>query len=834
MKKLLGLAIACSIASMGCSVDKQDATTTAKVMDEMSHTRIENGFNGNPEIWPVIDSAVKLDDAVETRVEKILSKMSLEHKVAQMVQGEIRHVSAEDVVKYRLGSVLNGGGSHPNGDRYATINDWLDLADGYYEASMTDDLEHEAIPLIWGTDAVHGHNNVVGAVLFPHNFGLGAAGNPELMRGIGRATAEQVIATGIDWTFAPTVAVAENYRWGRSYESYGQNPQMVERYAYEMVSAIQGGTEENRFGDGRIVSTIKHYVGDGGTTDGIDQGETTVTEQELFDVHAQGYIGGLTAGAQTVMASFNSWNGDKLHGHHYMLTTVLKERMGFDGFVVGDWNGHGQIPGCTNSRCATAINAGVDMIMVPEDWEAFLLNTIEDVKNGDISMARVDDAVTRILRVKIRAGMFDGVKPSERHLAGSKDALWGEEVRELSRDAVRQSMVLLKNEENALPLTAGERVLIVGNAATDFSRQVGGWSITWQGTETSAVDFPNATKMSDAIVARGKELGSEVVIAESLADAKGKFDKIVVIFGETAYAEFNGDRTHLVYNEMEDDSLALLKEAKATGADVVSVFISGRPMWTNPEINSSDAFVAAWLPGSEGQGVSDVLWGDYDFTGRLPGEWPLTSEGEKLEIGAGGGYKVAAPITTELTENYVVEGAADIQDIMTGTLAKNIEIVAENSEVALTDRAVQEDARRVTFGKDAAVAFSFGETVNLTKFRRYDARVKFMMRTVDVPADATLALGIKSQMEMFKLDASGMLATADNEWVEWSIPLYCISPDVSSLASVNSPFVAMASEGVKVDLSELRWEFGEGDDYDCANTWAGDVFREPVFTPRAQ
>ena len=830
MKKLLAIAVTIGISGIGCSQSPSDEGTLGETYtDPMQHTRLANGFNGNPAIWPEIDSEVKVDAALEARVDAILQNMTLEHKVAQMVQGELRHVRPEHVLKYRLGSVLNGGGSHPNGDRYASVDDWLAIADGYWEASTTDDLPHEPIPLIWGTDAVHGHNNVLGAVLFPHNFGLGAAGNPELMRGIGRATAEQVIATGIDWTFAPTVAVAMDYQWGRSYESYGQNPDMVRDYAYEMVAAIQGGENDDRFGDGHIIATIKHFVGDGGTAEGIDQGETTLSEQALFDVHAQGYVGGLTAGAQTVMASFNSWNGDKLHGHHYMLTTVLKERMGFDGFVVGDWNGHGHLPGCSNAHCASAINAGVDMIMVPDDWEAFLLNTIDDVNAGIISQERVDDAVRRILRVKMRAGMFDTVKPSERHLAGSEDVLWGDDVKALSRDAVRQSLVLLKNEDETLPLNGGERVLVIGNATEDIARQMGGWSITWQGTETSVEDFPNATKISDAIVARGAELGSEVVVSSDVADLNGEFDKIIVLFGESPYAEFNGDRSHIVYNELDTESLALLQAAKATGKPVVGLFISGRPMFANPEINASDAFVAAWLPGSEGQGVSDVLWGDFDFTGRLPGTWPLSSSDDVLPIGAGGTYQTVAPITAMLDESYEIDVASEILDIFTGTYATNVRLDENQVSVGLIDRVVQEDARRVSFNaEDASVAFSFDGPLNQTAFRRYDARVKFMMRTVQADAEAKLILGMSSQMPMFELDAQPLLAQT-SEWREWSIPLYCLAPDVASLASVESPLLLQASEGVVIEIAEVRWEFGGSDDYDCANTWAGDNHREPVF-----
>jgi len=824
-KKLLS----CAILTAGLTACGGEVATSNHGSSEDLMAPVAQ-YTGDPMIWPEIDSLVTTDPAIEARIDHILANMTLEHKVAQMVQGELRHVRPEHVAKYRLGSVLNGGGSHPNGERYSTVGDWLEIADGYWEASMVDDLPHEPIPLMWGTDAVHGHNNVVGAVLFPHNFGLGAARNPELMREIGRATAQQVIATGIDWTFAPTVAVAMDYRWGRSYESYGQDPDMVRQYAYEVVAGIQGATESERFSDGHIVSSIKHFVGDGGTTGGLDQGDTQLTEQQLFDIHAQGYVGGLTAGAQTVMASFNSWNGDKLHGHHYLLTTVLKERMGFDGFVVGDWNGHGHVPGCSNDHCAAAINAGVDMIMVPDDWEAFLLNTVEDVKQGHISESRIDDAVRRILRVKLRSGMFDRAKPSERLYAGSHEVLWGDDIQLLAREAVRESLVLLKNNNQALPLIGGERVLVIGDGVNDISRQMGGWSITWQGTETGPRDFPNATNIADAIAERGEAVGSEVVIAETISDVEGEFDKVIVVFGETPYAEFNGDRSHLVYTEMDPAALELLKSVRAHTDTVVGVYLSGRPMYTNPEINATDAFVAAWLPGTEGHGVSDVIWGDYDFSGRLPGVWPLgtAEDSPVLEIGAGGGYDVANPIHELLDEGFEINAESEVLDIFTGTIANGVALAQQGVDVSLVDRQVQEDSRRIRFNSnEAEAAFELEEPTNLTFFRRYDARVKFFMRVEEAPADTTLVLAIDSQMPRFELPAREMLQT--NDWVEWSIPLYCLAPDVASLMSVTKPLVLNADQGVVVDISEIRWEFGGDSDYDCANTWAGDNHRAPTF-----
>ncbi|WP_324611881.1 glycoside hydrolase family 3 protein, partial [Alteromonas abrolhosensis] len=355
-------------------------------------------------VWPKLDIEVKSNPAVETKVEEILSTMTVEQKIAQMIQPEIRNITVEDMRKYGFGSYLNGGGAFPNNDKHATPEDWVALAEKLYQASIDDSLDGSTIPTMWGTDAVHGHNNVIGATLFPHNIGLGAANNPELVEKIAHITAKEVMATGIDWVFAPTVAVVRDDRWGRTYESYSEDPAIVREYAASVVKGLQGAADKDFLSDQRVISTVKHFVGDGGTVGGDDQGDNVASEQELFDIHAQGYVGGLTAGAQSVMASFNSWNGEKLHGHKYLLTDVLKEQMGFDGFVVGDWNGHGQVKGCNNEDCAQAINAGLDIFMVPNDWKVLYDNTLAQVNDGTIPMSRIDDAVRRILRVKVRAG----------------------------------------------------------------------------------------------------------------------------------------------------------------------------------------------------------------------------------------------------------------------------------------------------------------------------------------------------------------------------------------------------------------------------------------------
>ena len=384
--------------------------------DEQSPATVEN------KIWPKLNLPVEQKPAMEQRIDELLAKMTLEQKVAQMIQPEIRDITVEDMRKYGFGSYLNGGGAFPNNDKYATPQDWIALAESLYQASVDDSVDGIDIPTMWGTDAVHGHNNVLGATIFPHNIGLGAANNPELIKDIAGVTATEVMVTGIDWVFAPTVAVARDVRWGRTYESYSENPEIVHDYAAAIVEGLQGDVTKDFLDERHVISTVKHFIGDGATTDGIDQGNAEISEQELFDYHAQGYVGGLQAGAQTVMASFNSWNGKKLHGDEYLLTDVLKNKMGFDGFVVGDWNGHGQIADCTNADCPQAANAGLDMYMVPTAaWKPLYQNLVAQAQEGTIPMARIDDAVRRILRVKMRAGLFDKPSPAELPLSGKTE-----------------------------------------------------------------------------------------------------------------------------------------------------------------------------------------------------------------------------------------------------------------------------------------------------------------------------------------------------------------------------------------------------------------------------
>lgn len=600
--------------------------------------------------WPQLSSPIARDPAMEARVAAIVAGMTLEQKIGQMTQAEIRWAKPDDVRRYYLGSILNGGGSWPGMNKRASLAEWTAMTRAFHDAAMQTDMAVR-IPLIWGTDAVHGHNNVYGATLFPHNIGLGAARDLQLVEEIARATAKASRATGISWIFAPTLAVVQDQRWGRTYESYSSDPELVRSYAAAAVRGLQGGLT----GDGDVVATAKHFIGDGATFHGDDQGVARVPMAVLRDVHGAGYFGAVGAGVQTIMASYNSWTDaetgvehGKMHGNRLLLTGAIKERMGFDGFIVSDWNAIEQIPGCTKSHCPQAINAGIDMMMVPEDWRAFIDNTVADVRAGRISMSRIDDAVTRILRVKMRAGLFER-QPAQGVFTGDAGAL---QARDLARRAVRESLVLLKNQGNVLPLARSGRVLVVGKNADSLANQSGGWSVTWQGTETTNEDFGTGQTL---LATLRETLGAGNVDFRPTAAGIdfSRYAAVIAVIGETPYAEYNGDVDYpapLHHSARHPEDLALLEAVSGKDVPVVSVFYSGRAVYANDLINRSDAFVAAWLPGSEAGGIADVLLRDaagrvqHDFRGRLPVGWPgdpcATANGQStiFQRGYGLGY----------------------------------------------------------------------------------------------------------------------------------------------------------------------------------------------------
>ena len=790
-------------------------------------------------VWPYIGSPVGLDPVMEQAISDYLARMTVEQKVAQMIQPEIRDITVEDMRTYGFGSYLNGGGAFPNNDKYATPYDWIALADAMYEASVDASIDGIAIPTMWGTDAVHGHNNVIGATIFPHNIGLGAANNPALIEQIATVTAREVMVTGIDWVFAPTVAVASNTRWGRSYESYAQDPAIVRDYAAAIVRGLQGAVDGDFLGEQQVISTVKHFIGDGGTTDGIDQGDTVLSEEDLLQVHGQGYVGGLSAGAQTVMASFNSWNGEKIHGSQYLLTDVLKEQMGFDGFVVGDWNGHGQIPGCSNHDCPQAANAGLDVYMVPTDaWRPLYDNLVRQVRAGEIAEARVDDAVRRILRVKMRAGLlpYDDtsaqtvkVNPAARPLAGRTELIGAAEHRQVARDAVRQSLVLLKNQGQLLPLDPRQHILVAGGGADNIGQQAGGWTISWQGTGNTNADFPGGSSIYQGIAEQVQAAGG---FAELAVDGSYsvKPDVAVVVFGEQPYAEGNGDIDNLEYQRGNKADLALLRQLKAEGIAVVALFISGRPMWVNAELNAADAFMAVWLPGSEGAGVADVLLRDgdgavqYDVTGRLPFVWPaMPDQSVLLPLGAGLSYGDAEILPTNLPEVSTVTAALAPLVVFDrapqapwllelNSAAQRAGVVSSIQELGAIstrtfDQTVQEDARRFVFAGGAEAGFAFVTPFprDVRAYAETSSVLSVQLRVESaVPDDVRLALYCGEGCAYSANIAAQLQALPRDSWQTVEFDVGCLQQAGFDVAQAGSLFGLQSSAALTISILDVR------------------------------
>jgi alpha-D-xyloside xylohydrolase len=600
-----------------------------------SATETRNGI-AHPALWPRAHSIGLVGGKTEDFITELMSRMSLEEKVGQMIQADIASITPDDLRSYPLGSILAGGDSPPlSGNLRDPAQQWLATTHRFHQVALEQRAGHVPIPLMVGIDAVHGNSKVRGATVFPHNVGLGATSDPALVRRIAAATAQETTAVGIDWVFAPTLAVPQDKRWGRTYEGFAEDPTLVRKYAREAVLGLQGepGTGQAIQG-GHVAATAKHFLGDGGTFEGIDQGDTKISEVALIRNHAQGYRAAIEAGVMTVMMSYSSWNGRKMHGNRDLITKVLKGRMGFEGFVVSDWNGHGQLPGCTRSNCPAAYDAGIDMMMAPDGWKGLFENTVAQVRAGLLPMSRIDDAVRRILRVKVRLGLFERDRPWE----GKLELLGSAEHRELAREAVRKSLVLLKNDGRVLPIKAGAQVLIVGSSADDIGRQCGGWTLSWQGTGNTNSDFPNGQSIYSGLRDALTQAGGTAELSQD-ATFKTRPDVAIAVFGEDPSAEMRGDLSSLDYQAGHPNDLALLQKLKASGVPVVTVFLSGRPLWVSPLLEASDAFVAGWFPGSEGAGVADVLIGDgqgrarYDFVGKLPMSWPKSAAQTELNVG---------------------------------------------------------------------------------------------------------------------------------------------------------------------------------------------------------
>ena len=561
-------------------------------------------------------------------VSGLISSMTLEEKIGQMTQVDYRYLqNVTDINKYFLGSILSGGGATPPTNQPSS---WVDLYNEFQEQALNTRLK---IPLIYGIDAVHGHNNVVGATIFPHNIGLGCANDEKLIKDIAVATAVEIQATGLDWTFAPCLAVAQDERWGRTYESFSEDHDIVTKLG---VATVQGYQMGNSLSKKSVLACAKHYVGDGNTVFGtgsnnykIDRGDVVLDERELRSKYIKPFKESIKQGVGSIMISYNSWHGKKLHGHKYLINDILKQELGFKGFVVSDWAGINEIAKDYKAAIIESINAGIDMVMVPgslnpdhDSYDDFIRLAIESVKEGSIPINRIDDAVTRILKIKKKIGLFDGpIKdPQNINMVGSK------KHRDLASESVRKSMVLLKNKNKLLPIDrSGKKITFVGEHADNIGYQCGGWTITWQG---GSGDITPGTSILDAFKATVKDTNdiSYSIYGENIPDS----DIIIAVIGEKPYSEGWGDRKSL---DLSDEDKKILKRVKEKNLPYLIILVSGRPLLIEDEIKDSDAFIAVWLPGTEGAGIADVIFGDHAPTGKLSMSWPRSIDQLPINIG---------------------------------------------------------------------------------------------------------------------------------------------------------------------------------------------------------
>ena len=841
------LLTASSIALLGCEAPSSNLEAPTSNSEPVSIeaqefqqygvvTQAELNGMIHPEIWPKITTAA-LNPDVEKRVDDILSKMTLEQKVGQVIQGDTNSVTPAEVKKYRLGSVLSGGNSAPGDKPYADAASWLKAADEYYDASIDPEGVEIAIPTIWGIDAVHGHTNLIGGVVFPHNVGLGAANDPDLIHRIAEVTALELNISGHDWTFAPTLAVPQNDRWGRGYEGFSERPEIVKSYGGEIVKGLQGEIGSADFmGERRVMSTAKHFLGDGGTENGIDQGDAIISEVELRELHLAGYETAVADGVQSVMASFSSWQGQPMHGQKALMTDILKGQMNFQGFIVGDWNGHALIPGCTATDCPEALNAGLDMYMAPESWKGLYESTLKHVKSGRIPMARLEDANRRILRAKINSGIFEKPKPSLRPLAGKSELLGAKESRDLAREAVRKSAVLLKNNNRILPLSAGSKVHVVGPGAQSITKLAGGWTLSWQGRDHINEDFPNAETFLSAVKKVVEPAGGSVTYDSEGQRVPDGTDIVIAVYGEDPYAEFQGDRANVDF-EPNDFNPEFLERYQADGVPVVSVFISGRPLWTNPEINSSDAFVAAWLPGSEPSGITDLLFqtqSGFDFTGRLSFSWPKLATQVKLNphhadydplfpLGYGLSLKDNKTIGPLSVESGVSEGLGDKGVFFEKGLTTRPWILTANGSpielphseagisVAAFDYAAQEDAVRINFTGGNNVFSISSYPLDYSREANGAMELSFQVKSLGGSAKASVAAGCVELIDCTNYHDVDI----STEWSEKRISLRCALVNGVDMQNMKNAFTIMTKEKAEIAIADVRLKQESSESIKC-------------------
>jgi beta-glucosidase len=572
---------------------------------------------------------------IENQVATLLSQMTLEEMIGQMTQVDQRAIQPSDVTRLSLGSVLSGGGSNPLPN---SPQNWQEMVVSLQEAALMTRL---GIPLLYGVDAVHGHSNVVGATIFPHNIGLGATRDPELVERVARLTAVEMSATGVYWNFAPCVAVPQDLRWGRTYEGFSENPELVSVLGSAYVRGLQN---RDHFGSpGTVLACPKHYVGDGGTGWGttrqaewlsnneqaadyrykIDQGDTQLNQERLRAIHLSPYTSAIKAGARSIMISFSSWNGVKLHAHQHLLTEVLKGELGFSGFLVSDWGAIDQISADYYQCVVTSINAGLDMIMVPFNYQRFISTLEQAVDRGDVPIDRIIDAVGRILTVKCELGLFTRRIDNEPNL----DVMGSTDHRLLAREAVRKSLVLLKNDQKTIPLDRNTgNIVVAGPAADNVGLQCGGWTIEWQGGNGDITPGTTLIKAIRKTVSPGTTIHYDP--HGNFPDI-GRADVGIVCIHEPPYAEGVGDRADLSLGLEEID---LIERVRPLCNQLAVIIFSGRPLIITEQMPLAEAWIGAWLPGTEAQGITDVLFGDHSPVGKLPYTWPESMTQVSLDV----------------------------------------------------------------------------------------------------------------------------------------------------------------------------------------------------------
>jgi len=580
---------------------------------------------------------------IDHKVDSILSIMTLDEKVGQMTQVEMRFIEPSDIKDLHIGSLLSGGGGVPNLSTISKDMDieldnspksWLSMYNAYQDYALNSRL---GIPLIYGIDAVHGHNNVYGATIFPHNIGLGCSMDSDLVERVSYATSVEVAATGINWTFSPCIAIPLDERWGRHYEGFSESSELVAELGYSSIKGYQKFIDNNK---PTVAACAKHFLGDGGTVWGtgrdekIDRGNTLVNDDVLNNFLLPPYERAIEADVKTIMASYNSINGDKCHGSSFLFNDLLKDKMNFKGFVVSDWRGIDELEGDYKQDIITSINAGIDMVMVPGDviWGGqsyldFIKLLKESVEEGSISMNRINDAVSRILKVKFELQLFDYPKANNSLI----DMVGSQEHRLLGREAVRKSLVMLKNDNSILPLSNSyNHIHVAGKGADDIGIQCGGWSIEWQGREGT---ITKGTTIFQGITQHIFNQDKNIQVSYS-SDGTGaeKADIAILVLSEKPYAEWHGDDNKL---QLSEENKVVLENLKKANIPVVTILISGRPLIINDELDDSDAFIAAWLPGTEGAGIADILFGKYSPTGKLSYSWPKSIEQVPVNIGDG-------------------------------------------------------------------------------------------------------------------------------------------------------------------------------------------------------